>query len=493
MAATTAGGLVNSSPPHSPVASIPLDAESLPSAFEEVLRLLLAAQTGDLSVRADFNVRSARDRKLVIALNQLIELHAHQSAPTELDDRLTRQLHRIATKDFTTTGEMLSNDAAEAAPVTLAFNAALISVRTVLGILTSYVRESTEDTSKLPVSIDRARTAASALEAALIAVDDINTQLAARVKEKCESTVAYDASLTGVCSELDAAAPAAEQICTSIKAVAMATDQVSNSVGAVALAVDQMSASLNEVSSSSSKAAGIARNAKDAAQRAASTMDVLGKSAQVIGKVVDMINGIASQTNLLALNATIEAASAGDAGRGFAVVANEVKELAKQTADATEDIRQKVTEMQEATGHAVQAIGDVVNQFAELNNISEVIAAAVEEQTATTRDMANNLGITARSAEEVSSNVHTVSNASNDVSVKVNSAVTLVAELSRQYRKLSVGFQQSKHSDESETRRAELMDSHSVFAHVLDDLLGALRAIEHKARATQQEVADLRI
>jgi methyl-accepting chemotaxis protein len=175
------------------------------------------------------------------------------------------------------------------------------------------------------------------------------------------------------------------------------------------------------------------------------------------------------------------------------VVANEVKELAKQTADATEDIRQKVTEMQEATSHAVLAIEDVVNQFAELNSISEVIAAAVEEQTATTRDMANNLGITARSAEEVSSNVHTVSNASNDVSVKVNSAMSLVAELSHRYSNLSLGCQGSNHSDESQTRRAALMDSHSDFAHVMDELLGALRAIEHKARATQQEVADLRI
>lgn len=484
---------MNSNVPLAPRVSVPPDAESLPSAFEEVLRLLLAAQAGDLSVRADVNVRSARDRKLVIAVNQLIELHAHQSAPTDLGERLTRQLQRVATKDFTTTDEMPSNDTAAAEPITLAFDAALTSVRTVLGVLTRYVRESAEDTAKLPVSIDRARTAASALEAGLIAVDDINTQLTATVKENYESAVAYEASLTGVCSELDAAAPAAEQICTAIKAVAMATDQVSNSVGAVALAVDQMSASLNEVSSSSSKAAVIARNAKDAAQRAASTMDILGKSAKVIGKVVDMINGIASQTNLLALNATIEAASAGDAGRGFAVVANEVKELAKQTADATEDIRQKVTEMQDATGHAVLAIGDVVSQFAELNNISEVIAAAVEEQTATTRDMANNLGITARSAEEVSSNVHTVSNASNDVSMKVSSAVTLVAELSHQYSKLSVGYQRSKHSDERETRRAELMDSHSDFAQVMDDLLGALRALEHKARATQQEVADLRI
>jgi methyl-accepting chemotaxis protein len=465
----------------------------LPSAFEEVLRLLLAAESGDLSARADVNVRSARDRKLVAALNQLIELHTQRSLPAQSCDHLTRQLQRIATKDFTLDSGLTNNGKEGTDSITQAFGAALTSVRTVLGILTRYVQESAEDTARLPISIDRARTAASALEAALIAVGDVNTQLTTTLKQNYDAAVGYEASLTGVCAELDAAAPAAEQICNTIKAVAVATDQVSNSVGAVALAVDQMSASLNEVSSSSGKAAGIARSAKVAAQRAASTMDTLGKSAKVIGKVVDMINGIASQTNLLALNATIEAASAGDAGRGFAVVANEVKELAKQTADATEDIRQKVTEMQEATGHAVQAIDDVVSQFAELNTISEVIAAAVEEQTATTRDMANNLGITAHSAEEVSSNVHTVSNASNDVSLKINTAVTLVAELTQQYRRLSEGCQRSHEADESQNKRSALMDSQSDFAQVMDELLGALRKLEHKARATQQEVADLRI
>jgi methyl-accepting chemotaxis protein len=402
------------------------------------------------------------------------------------------QLQRIAAKDFRDPSDTWGTEA-NADPLTQAFAAAIASARSTIGTLLQYVQQSSQDTSRLPISIDRARSAVCSLQTALIDVNDANALLASAVQKGHEDAAVYATALNEVCAELDGTAPVTEQISTSIKAVAIATDQVSNSVGTVALAVDQMSASLNEVSSNSGKAAGIARSAKEAAQHAANTMDKLGKSAKAIGKVVDMINGIASQTNLLALNATIEAASAGDAGRGFAVVANEVKELAKQTANATDDIRQQVEEMQDATGRAVRAIEDVVNQFAELNTISEVIAAAVEEQTATTRDMANNLGITARGAEEVSSNVHTVSAASSDVSEKVTTAVALVSELTHQFNQLASAPRGTGSYDDGRAKCAALMESQAELTQILDELLGTLRTLDHKGRAVQQDLSSTRI
>jgi methyl-accepting chemotaxis protein len=198
-----------------------------------------------------------------------------------------------------------------------------------------------------------------------------------------------------------------------------------------------MSASLGEVSKSSSDAAMIATEATGAADRTTATMDKLGNSAKAIGRVVEMIKGIASQTNLLALNATIEAASAGEAGKGFAVVANEVKELAKQTASATENIRDLVEEMQENTNLAVSAINDIGSRIGQINSISGTIAAAVEEQTATTSEMSKNLAGTANGAVEVSDNVQRAANRTSEVSKNVGIAVRGVSFISEAIGKLA--------------------------------------------------------
>ena len=226
-------------------------------------------------------------------------------------------------------------------------------------------------------------------------------------------------------------ANASSQVSGALKGAAEASDRVSVSVNAVAGAVTEMSASLSEVAVNTAQAAGIARDASDGAQRAASVMGALGHSAKAIGKVVDMIRAVAAQTNLLALNATIEAASAGNAGRGFAVVAGEVKLLAKQTATATEDIRESVEVMRENTAQVIAVIQDVVEHMERLDSISGVVAAAVEEQTACARDMARHLGTTARSAQDVTGNVQLMSASAEKVSLIVSEAmagVGIIAE-----------------------------------------------------------------
>jgi methyl-accepting chemotaxis protein len=134
-------------------------------------------------------------------------------------------------------------------------------------------------------------------------------------------------------------------------------------------------------------------------------MDRLGTSSKEIGKVIEVINDIADRTNLLALNATIEAASAGEAGKGFAVVANEVKELAKQTAQATDQISRQIEEMQNNPGSAVKAIEDITAIIEEINVISHTIVAAVEEQSATVNEIAKSVGGASQAATEIAKNV----------------------------------------------------------------------------------------
>lgn len=193
----------------------------------------------------------------------------------------------------------------------------------------------------------------------------------------------------------------AVQSSSQTQSVSAAAEQVSKNVQTVAAGAEEMTASIREISKNASEAAKIANNAVRVAQTTNVSVSKLGDSSQEIGEVIKVINSIAEQTNLLALNATIEAARAGEAGKGFAVVANEVKELAKETSKATENIARKIEGIQGDTKTAVDAIAEISNVINQINEISNSIAAAVEEQTATTNEMGRTLGEAAKGTSEM--------------------------------------------------------------------------------------------
>ena len=198
--------------------------------------------------------------------------------------------------------------------------------------------------------------------------------------------------------------------------VSTASDEVSKNIQTVASGVEEMGASIREIAKNAYEAARVAATAVRIAEKTNSTVGKLGESSAEIGKVIKVITSIAGQTNLLALNATIEAARAGDAGRGFAVVANEVKELAKETARATEEIGRKIDAIQSDTRGAVDAIlqiGEIINQ---INDYQGTIASAVEEQTATTNEMSRNLVEVAKGSVDIADNISSLTLAAESTS-----------------------------------------------------------------------------
>jgi methyl-accepting chemotaxis protein len=207
-----------------------------------------------------------------------------------------------------------------------------------------------------------------------------------------------------------------EETSAQASVVSNATQQVSQNLQTVATGAEEMGASIKEIAKNASEAARIATSAVRIAEETNTVVGKLGQSSAEIGQVIKVITSIAQQTNLLALNATIEAARAGEAGKGFAVVANEVKELAKQTAVATEDIGRKISAIQESTLAAVQAIGSIQEVIKQVNDISSTIATAVEEQNATTNEMVRNISDAAHGSGEITSNIAGVAQAAGSTS-----------------------------------------------------------------------------
>ncbi len=203
----------------------------------------------------------------------------------------------------------------------------------------------------------------------------------------------------------------AEETARQAQAVSGAAEEATSNVQTVAASTEEMSASIREIASQVSRSSDVANIAAAEASRTETDVKALSLSASKIGEVVELINSIAGQTNLLALNATIEAARAGEAGRGFAVVASEVKQLAAQTARATEEIGAKVAEIQTATDRTVGSIDKIVGTVAQIREIATVIASAIEEQGAATGEISSNTQLAARGTQEVTININGVGRA----------------------------------------------------------------------------------
>ena len=232
---------------------------------------------------------------------------------------------------------------------------------------------------------------AQTLTASSTALAAVSRQLSANAKDTSDKSATV--------------AAATEEMSVNIQSVSAAMEQSTSNVNMVASSTEEMTATVHEIAQSAEKARAISEGAVKQSQKTSEKMTELGQSARKIGRVTETITEISEQTNLLALNATIEAARAGEAGKGFAVVANEIKELARQTASATVDIKNQISEMQTTTATTVEDIEKISAIIAEINNVINGIATAVEEQSAASGEIAGNIAQASQGIAEVNENV----------------------------------------------------------------------------------------
>ena len=244
-------------------------------------------------------------------------------------------------------------------------------------------------------------------------------------------------------------AAAAEEMNANMSGVAAAMEESSTNTNMVATAAEEMSATIGEIAKNAEKARGISDEAAHKASSASTNMDRLGEAANAIGKVIETITDISEQVNLLALNATIEAARAGDAGKGFAVVANEIKELAKQTAAATQDIKGKIEDIQGTTNATVGQIGEITKVITDVNEVVATIATAVEEQSVATREIAGNVAQASQGIQEVNENVNQSSTVSAEISQEIADVSVSMNEMSTSSSQVNLSAQELSKLSES--------------------------------------------
>lgn len=293
----------------------------------------------------------------------------------------------------------------------------------------------------------------------------VSNELASSSEEMLTQSNTVAATTEEMSTNINTMASAAEEMSVNANGVASASEQMTMNMNAVSSAIEEMSISISDIAKNSAQARSVAGEATTLSRTATGTMDQLGLAAKEIGKVTDVIKRIAQQTNLLALNATIEAASAGEAGKGFAVVANEIKELASQSAQAAEDIANKIEGVQGNTGEAVKAIGDVAEIIRKIVDSVQTISVAVEQQTKASNDISSNVLQASAGARNVSKSIAEVAKGATDVARNSGEAAKGSKEVARNI----VGVSQAS---KMATNGAQQV---SVAARDLSSMAGAMR------------------
>ncbi len=308
------------------------------------------------------------------------------------------------------------------------------------GDLTNQLKSNRKD--EIGKLLDALNTMGGNLREMLQSLGDNAATLANSSTELSDTSAQLTSGAEETTHQSTSVASAAEEMSTNMTNMASSTEQMTVSVKTVATSVEEMTASIGEIAANAEQASTVAASASQLAEQSNNSIKDLGNAADEIGQVIETIQDIAEQTNLLALNATIEAARAGDAGKGFAVVATEVKELAKQTAEATEDIRQRIEGIQGSTGKAVDSVRQISDVIGQVNHVSKTIASAVEEQSITTKEIARNISQTSDAAQTVAVGVAESASATQEITENITHVDSNARQTAQNAQRTQVSGQQ---------------------------------------------------
>ncbi len=371
---------------------------------------------------------------------------------------LLKKIENVIASDLNDMGIQLKKEAVKQLAIVISI-ALIILIVALIGTffiirditfrLTSTVKLSRSITDKdLTCSIEvKNKDEISALMVALNKMSSSLREIIVNISKNAETLSSSSAEMTSIADEMfkssdqtsersNSVSASAEEMTVNMNSVAAAMEQSSTNINTVASAAEEMSATIDEIAQNAEKARNITLNAVSKANDSTTIMDELSGSAKDIGKVVETITDISEQVNLLSLNATIEAARAGEAGKGFAVVANEIKDLAKQTSDASKDIKTKIDNIQESSAGSLSSIEEISKVISDVNEIVSTIAVAVEEQSAATSEISQNISYASSGIEEVNTNVNQSSIVAAEITKDISSVNQSSSEIAEKSSKV---------------------------------------------------------
>ncbi|MEV1289211.1 methyl-accepting chemotaxis protein [Micromonospora sp. NPDC049679] len=384
------------------------------------LKLLPASRTGDTEtmLKVQNSEASPAGQAATATLNELVDAEKRQAADQAAAIGTTYQTGRILILGLLVVG------------LAVALTLALLLARTIMRSVTAVSRVASA-LAEGDLTVRAGITSRDELGRMAGELDRASDSLRSTVEQLGENATALATSSEALSATSVQIAAAAEETSAQAEVVSTAAEQVSANVQTVATSSEEMGASIREIAANSAEASTVATSAARLADETSRTMTRLGESSAEIDNVIKLVTSIAEQTNLLALNATIEAARAGESGKGFAVVAGEVKELAQQTARATEDIGRRVEAIQNDTRSAIAAIGEITEVIGQINDRQTTIASAVEEQSVTTSDVSRTVSEASVGTSEIARTISGVASAAQSTSAGVLQAQTAASELSR--------------------------------------------------------------